>query len=65
MSGVTTICGPKGKQCYSKADALRVAREMRALEPVEGDTALLNAYSCRLCKRWHIGHNNRLKRSES
>ncbi len=59
------MCGADAKIAYSKSDAERAVKRLRAL----GDddvNAPLTAYRCDRCGRWHVGHNrfkNRPRRS--
>lgn len=48
----------RGKICYtSKKQANGVRRVMLARG--RGDAATLNAYSCSVCRSWHLGNSNR------
>ena len=55
-------CGPRGKVAYSRDEALRAVRAIRANEDEpEDSSAKLQAYKCADCGRWHVGHGQRVK----
>lgn len=58
---MSAICADSGKECLSRSDAERKIRELQACWPKhrltpDADADTLNAYRCRWCERWHIGH---------
>jgi len=61
------ICGAKGKQRYSRSDALLALRSLQAEARAANDPGLpqLNIYRCRDCGAWHAGHNSRLQTSSA
>ena len=55
--GRWTGCGERGKIPMTKGDAERKVREWLAIERDSTNAQGLNAYRCRDCGRWHIGHS--------
>ena len=47
------ICEVTGKHSLSRSDAQRKVSELMTGDPA---AALLNAYKCAYCNRWHVGH---------
>jgi hypothetical protein len=56
MARAFLSCGSKGKIPYSRSDALRAVKRLRAIGS-DDPAAPLNAYRCTDCRRWHVGHN--------
>lgn len=56
------VCGPKAKIPQSRDEAKRAMARLVALGD---DAAQLNIYKCDRCKRWHVGHSDRVRPSRA